>query len=391
MNRSPRVNHVAAGLLSALLLAGCAGAPVAPSAVSPTGAATAIPPTVPPRTPAPTPAPTPSERSPYELAELGPYQVGMRALDLVDDSRGGRKVAVTVWYPAVQPADAVSSAPTPDAAPDLTGAPFPLILSSTKMARLLAPILVSHGFTWASVDGIDSYYRFHEGAIDQPLDILFALDQVAADPPQGLEGMIDAESAGTIGYSFDGFNSLAMSGARIDPAYYLAQCPTPDATTGAVLGGMSAFACDPAGEWDEFTAHVGALTTVSEDGLWQPLTDPRIRAVMPMAAEGWWLFGERGLAAVDRPVLMIDATNDELYAENVLIYEHLGSSDKALISFVGPTHMMVFDPAMVARMAHFAVAFFGFHLQGRRDLARYFSEEFVAQHDDLAWGVYPGE
>ena len=43
---------------------------------------------------------------------------------------------------------------------------------------------------------------------------------------------------------------------------------------------------------------------------------------------------------------------------------------------------------MVARMAHFAVAFFGYHLQEREDLAWYFSEEFVAQHDDLAWGVY---
>ena len=33
------------------------------------------------------------------------------------------------------------------------------------------------------------------------------------------------------------------------------------------------------------------------------------------------------------------------------------------------------------------VAFFGYHLQGRDDYAEYFSEEFVAQHDDLAWGV----
>jgi hypothetical protein len=53
--------------------------------------------------------------------------------------------------------------------------------------------------------------------------------------------------------------------------------------------------------------------------------------------------------------------------------------------------MMVFDPEMVARMAHFAAAFFGYHLQGREDLAYYFSEDFVTQHDDLAWGVYEGE
>ena len=182
-----------------------------------------------------------------------------------------------------------------------------------------------------------------------------------------------------------------MSGARIDPEYYLAQCPTPDATTEAILSWLSAFDCAPAGEWDDFAAHAGEAITASEDGLWQPMTDERIRAVMPMAGEGWWLFGERGLASVDRPTLIIAATQDELYPENALIFEHLGTPDKTLISFVGPDHMMVFDPEMVARMAHFAVAFFGYHLQGREDLAWYFSEEFVAQHDDLAWGAYPGK
>jgi hypothetical protein len=110
-----------------------------------------------------------------------------------------------------------------------------------------------------------------------------------------------------------------------------------------------------------------------------------------MAAEGWRLFGKRGLAAVDRPILMIDATHDELYQENALIYEHLGAPDKALISFVGPDHMMVYDAEMVARMAHFATAFFGYHLQGRRDMGRYFSKKFVAGHADLVWGVYAGD
>ena len=326
-------------------------------------------------------------KNPFPLAEKGPYHVGTRTVRLADESRGGRPVPVTVWYPAAAPADTKSSAVIRDAAPDRSGEPYPLILSSTKVANIFAPYLVSHGFTWASVDGIDSYMALYEGAIDQPRDILFALDKVVANPPEGLEGLIDAQNAGAIGYSFDGFNSLAMSGAQIDPEYYLAQCPTPDATTEAILGGLSAFNCNPATKWDEFTAHVGDSITASEDGLWQPLTDPRIRAVMPMACEGWWLFGERGLAAVDRPVLIIDGTNDELYKENVLIYENLGTTDKTLISFVGQEHMMIYDPEMVARMAHFAVAFFGYHLQGREDYADFFSEEFVSKQDGLLWGA----
>jgi hypothetical protein len=45
----------------------------------------------------------------------------------------------------------------------------------------------------------------------------------------------------------------------------------------------------------------------------------------------------------------------------------------------------------VVRTAHFAAAFFGYHLQGREDLVYYFSEDFVAQYDDLVWGVYAGQ
>jgi len=103
------------------------------------------------------------------------------------------------------------------------------------------------------------------------------------------------------------------------------------------------------------------------------MTDERIRAVLPMAGEGWWLFGEKGLATVDRPILIIVATKDGLYPENVLIFEHLGTSDKALISFVGRDHMMVYESKMIARMAHFAVAFFGYHFV-LQHILYYFSE-----------------
>jgi predicted dienelactone hydrolase len=271
---------------------------------------------------------------------------------------------------------------------DLSGAPYPLILSSTELAQMLAPYLVRHGFAWASVDRIDTYLNLNEEAIDQPLDILFALEQVASGPLEGLEGVIDAGRAGAIGYSFDGYNALALSGARVDPEFYLSLCADPNAKKDHIL---SAFSCNPARAWDEFSAHAGQAITESEDRLWQAMTDERILAVMPMAGEGWWLFGEKGLAAVDRPTLILVGAKDELYPENVMIFEHLGTPDKTLISFIGRSHMMIFEEQEQARMAHFAAAFFGRHLQGRQELARYFSEDFVAQHDDLAWGAYVDE
>jgi len=331
----------------------------------------------------------------FPLSEPGPFNVGVKSDTFRDPARQAREISLTVWYPSVRP----QGSPVPDPKktgltakpgdpPDTSGAPYPLVLSSTKVARFFAPRLVSRGFVWASVDGIDSYREMNEEMIDQPMDILAALERVASAPPPGLEGLIDAEHAGAVGYSFDGYNSLALGGVRIDPGYYLAQCPRPDATTAALVrGGFTAFSCTAAGSWEAFAAHAGPAVTTSSDGLWQPLTDRRIRAVMPMACEGWWLFGARGLAAADRPTLMIVGERDEMRAENLLIFRYLGTPEKALISFVGKSHMMIYETGAVTRMAHFAAAFFGHRLKGREDLAFYYSREFVAGHADLVWGT----
>jgi len=97
---------------------------------------------------------------------------------------------------------------------------------------------------------------------------------------------------------------------------------------------------------------------------------------------------------VDRPTLIIAGTDDvdcNYNHEAVYIFERIGTADKRLISFVGEDHYMVYDPQMVSRMAHFAVAFFGYQLQGREELAWYLAQDFIALHEDLAWGAYEGE
>jgi hypothetical protein len=358
-----------------------AASPVAPQATPP---ATATP-----LDPSSAPPPAASlDPSGYALAEPGPYHVGyLPGTTGTDATRKGRPVSVTVWYPAHLPPGFSGETAAVNAEPDRSGAPYPVILSSTVSARRLAPLVVSHGFVWVSVDGIDTYMAANAEMIQQPRDILFALEMIAAEPPSRLDGMADTDHAGVTGYSFDGYNAYALSGARVDPAYYLAQCPTPDAATGALVGDrMSAFGCGPAKDWDAFAAKAGSAVTSSDDGLWQPMTDPRIRAVMPMAGEGWWLFGERGLAAVDRPTLVVAGTGDEMYDENAYMFDRLGTREKSFVSFVGPGHMLILDPEWQARIAHLATAFFGHRLAGRDDLAAYYSEAFVAAHPELAWG-----
>ena len=104
------------------------------------------------------------------------------------------------------------------------------------------------------------------------------------------------------------------------------------------------------------------------------MTDPRILAVMPMAPDGAWVFGERGLAAVNRPMMILVGTKDwydgsSVYKmESVYIYEHLGTPDKFLISFIGRDHYMIFVPISICQMKHFATAFFGYYLKGKDEI-----------------------
>ena len=374
--------------LMALCLVACSSAPAAtpPSpTVRPQGQAQVVQATT-------EPSVAPSESDLYPLSTPGPYHVGTRKYAAQDPARENRKVSITMWYPAVRPEGATHNRPSRDAAPDRSGASYPLLLSSTKVAQTWAPYLVSHGFAWASVNGLDTWDFWGPELVAQPLDLLFALREVASTPLEGLEGMIDVERTGVIGYSFDGYNALALSGARIDEAFYLERCANQEGANQATLSTFSSqYHCPPARAWADFVSVASEVSASEEDGLWRAMTDERIRAVMPMAGEGWWLFGGRGLASVNRPVLVLIGTEDELYPENKLIVESLGTPEKTLIAFVGRGHEIVYNPQMIERMAHFAVAFFGLHLQGRKDLAWYLSPDFVAQHDDLVSVVLPGD
>jgi predicted dienelactone hydrolase len=324
------------------------------------------------------------------LSGFGEYAVGIRRqVAFKDESRGGREVALTIWYPAAAGSGEPGSVIPDAAAPEFEGAPFPVILSSSKVGFVFASSLVSHGFTWIGVNAIDTYAIWDANLIDQPLDLLFALKMVAEKPPEGLEGVIDTDNAGAMGYSFDGYNALALSGARVDPQAYLERCAAAEKRDPPYEDWYVEYLCTIAKDWPAFEAHAGQEMTESADGLWQPMADARIKAVMPMGPDGAWLFNEHGLAAADKPVFFINAEKEEFYMDEVAyMYDHIGSKEKYLVTFIGREHLMVYDRHALGQMEHFANAFFGYALQGREDYKAYFSEDFVRQYPDLAWGVY---
>ena len=330
----------------------------------------------------------------FPLSEPGPYFAGKSEHTIVDESRNDRQIKLTIWYPALKQTDGDGRTITSNAKPDLSGAPYPLILTEMDSTLyIFRSHLVSHGFVMAEIKVPGDFATWDFQTVDWPLDFLFTLDQIASNPPSGLEGVIDSMHTGVTGYSYGGQISLALSGARIDPVYYLSYCKQLPSMQPAIEEWYIKLACDLAKKWEEFAAHVGDEITTSDDGLWQPMTDERIRAVMPGGTDGAWLFGEQGLAMADRPILLIQATEDSLYqpTEAAFIFEHIGTPERYMISFIGESHLMVMKQAVTSRINHFAVAFFGYYLQGQEEYADYFSEDFVSQFDDLYWGVYPNE
>jgi predicted dienelactone hydrolase len=324
------------------------------------------------------------------LSQPGPYFVGKRQYTLESE---GQKLEITVWYPAIKP-EGYAVTVASKAAPDTSGAPYPLLLSSTMSGNEFSPHMALHGFVAAGVNSQGPSKVWDRWLVEYPRQIVFMLNQIAAGQLEDLEGMIDPEHAGAFGYSFDGYDALTLGGARVDPEFYQGQCAQAAQREPPLEEWYIEYYCAAAENWEAFIDAAGDTARGGPEGLWQPISDPRIRAVMPMAPEGAMLFGERGLAAVDRPMLIIGATEDKGYMscpydlEAVYIYNQVKAPKRALISFVGQGHMMIWDPEPKARMKHFAAAFFGYHLQGREDYAAFFSPDFIAQYSDLVWGPY---
>jgi predicted dienelactone hydrolase len=367
-----------------------------PTAITPAAIAPSI-------TPAPTITATQQEtQEPASLllSEPGPYFAGNREYTLIDDSRNGREVKLLIWYPAQMQSNAGGNPIVRDAPADVSGAPYPLIITEENSGRyFFLSHLATHGFVMVAVRNhtynYDPSSYVESATIENVRDFLFALDRISSEPPIGMEGVMDTDTVGVTGYSYGGDIALTMSGARIDLDFYRSQCAQiPALVPEAAQWVYSDYMCLDA-NWENFAAYMGLDITTSDDGLWQPLTDERIRAVMPMAPTVSWYFGERGLAAVDRPTLLIWGTKDvdshySVEAEYTL--EHIVNADRYLISFIGYTHTMLPESEVgSSHVKHFATAFFGYYLQGRTEYAEYFSEDFVSQFEDVCWGVCSGE
>ena len=106
----------------------------------------------------PTQSPTttpPQENSLAEACPLsgnGPYFAGTRTQTIIDQSRGNREIDLVIFYPAVEKINANGQIIKRDAAADMSGAPYPLVLTESNTGgMLISSQLASHGFVMVSI------------------------------------------------------------------------------------------------------------------------------------------------------------------------------------------------------------------------------------------------
>jgi len=326
------------------------------------------------------------------LGEPGPFGVGTARFETIDRSRTDRLVRAMAYYPA----STESGAPQRDAAPDSTGAPYPVVVGDGDIGSIMGPHLASHGFVFVAVQGQSTWgSSLSPDMIDYPLDQMRALDALETLDDHPLAGLADTSRSGVIGYSYGSWDALMLAGARIDPQHYLSTCA---ARPPGWSDSWWTYICGDGSRWESVVARAEEVGIATADGLWAPFGDDRIKAAMPMGPEGFDLTGPDGLAGVTVPALFIAAGNDrnnEYFPATTSLFAHYPGAD--LITFAGADHFMIFEPDAVQQMRRFALAFFGLHLLGADGFAQYLTEDFVERtapglgatdsFDTLVWGL----
>ena len=281
--------------------------------------------------PPPTPAARPAARAP----------VGVRKLPLPD---GGRRLAVTIWYPAAEDAvettiswDGIFPGSAAEDAPLLgTSQRFPLLLLSHGSGGdgsnlvWLAEALASHGYVAAAVDHPGD--RLGDYSVEGRLavwrraqDVTDSLTRLLADPTFGPR--IDRRRIAAAGHSSGGLTVLLLAGARFRPEAYLASC------RGKNVGPDCAMV---SGVDTTKLPEVAAASTSHRDR--------RIRAVVAMAPVMGPGVTAASLRSIAIPVLVFGSPTDELVPFRTNAASYARRIPRARLVTIPDAGHMVFMP-----------------------------------------------
>jgi predicted dienelactone hydrolase len=373
-----------------------------------------------------------------ELAAYGDMAVGVRQIDLVhadqinilaiDPSADkpetlptyDRPLAVEVWYPAADGAtgDTVFKAYLRDGTTEVTlngqamrdadpaaGAAYPLVIVSHGypgnrfLMSHLAENIASKGYVVAAIDHTDSTYRtkaaFGSTLVNRSLDQLFVLDEMArlsAEDGSFLNGLVNADTAGIVGYSMGGYGAIITSGGGVTEASVAYSWGGPHGTLAIHQAGSETH---------------------------NALPDPRIKTAVAIGPwgmnTGFW--NAEGLSGIKIPMLFMAGSQDmtSLYEKGVrAIWENASNTNRSLLTFENAGHNAaapipapaesyrhdealgynvsghytdpVWDQARMNNIAqHFVTAWMDNHLKGNDAAGEYL--DLVENSNDGVWSM----
>ena len=357
-------------------------------------------------TPEPTPEAVGLRPDAPTYALRGPYWVGTMGFEAVTPSHPTK---VTLWYPALnfsgEPENvsyawdyfpntnvSVAGHALQDAAPNTRNGPYPFVilvhgLEASRLAfTYLGEHLASQGFVVMSIDYIDNARTagtipVYEMLFTRPKDVSWEIDQAFSLTASGekLEGVIDTEHIALVGHSLGGTTVLASAGAQMDLAWFQSNVNAP----------IMCVKSDGSNSCAAFLAHqkdladLAGLKTIP-DKLWPSWGDPRVDAIVGLSPSGG-LFGPDGSAGVTIPTMLMVGSNDSQVAPELEVhvpYEHVGSINKALITFQNADHMIYWwkcsdGPWMVDFGAHWVCSDPVWDMDRTHDLVDHFTTAFL--------------
>lgn len=296
-----------------------------------------------------------------ELAKFGAYNIGVRTLQLTDSGRPDilnlrageetplydRQLTVEVWYPAqlsegqaaagsyqtltrnTELTATLNGRAVRDADALTTDGAFPLVVVShgypgnRMLMSHLGENLASKGYVVVSIDHADSTYddqkaitsTLYNRAPDQRF-VISAMAAISADSTHPLQGIIDADNTGLIGYSMGGYGAVNNLGAGYSET------------------GVSFLGSPPNRLLQDFAASNPDFTDT---------LDPRIKAGVPIAPwgmnNGFW--DADGLAGLTVPSLFVagDVDTTSGYENGIkAIFDQAVNSDRYMLVFKNSGH-----------------------------------------------------
>lgn len=440
-------------LLIAALLAACSGqtattappaatpipptaASVQPTPVPPTAAPvqpTPVPPTAAPATPVAEPQPVPHQPRPDapRYGVRGPYAVGVRDFVIEATKETTRPLTVSVWYPALnpkklpeaityelgfptnaQPTFTIAGRALRDAAPDLSGGPYPLLVHShggwgfRQDLVYLMEHLASHGFVVMAAGHEDNWGVFFENLyrseISRPRDISREIDFAEALTAAGgaLPGLINTNYVAVSGFSFGGKVALEKVGARLNlveqQKVYCATMKDLDITCSfyttpieemAKLAGLDALPNGPWPDWSDSRVDVAVLFEPGEGSLGALPVEVKTPVLLIEGTIDAPGYGWDGIASKEKTAVTLENAGHVMFMNACAAQPGMAAG-----GYFGVCSDPVWDMNRVHDLTnHFVTAFLLAELKGDADAAKALAPENVSftgvKYETTAYGA----